>query len=99
MSALKTVVELVLLLDVSIVSVHLQKEKERRGELPYPSGFIDNLEPIVTGWSSDYLVLIASIVWLLFYVVGQPREQFEHLAGPHFSKFDWIYSGEGRAGL
>ena len=66
---------------------------------PYPSGFTDNLEPIITGWSSDYLVLIASIVWLLFYVVGQPREQLERLAGPHFSKFDWIYGGEEAAEL
>lgn len=53
--------------------------------MPYPSGFTDNLEPIVAGWSSDNLVLVASIVWLLFYVVGQPREQFEDFFCSHVS--------------
>ena len=67
--------------------------------MPYPSGFTDNLEPIVTGWSSDYLVLIASVIGLLFNVVGQPREQFEHLAGTHFSEFEWIDSWEEVAEL
>lgn len=66
---------------------------------PYPSGFTDNLEPIVIGWSSDNLVLVGLIVWLLFDVIGQPREQLEHLAGPHFSKFYRIDGGEEVAEL
>lgn len=67
--------------------------------MPYPPGFTDNLEPIVTGWSSDNLVLVGLIVWLLFNVVGQPREQLEHLAGPHFSEFEWIDGGKQVAEL
>lgn len=67
--------------------------------MPYPSGFTDNLEPIITGRSSDYLVLIASIIWLLFNVVGQPSEQLEHLAGPHLSEFNRIDGGEEVAEL
>lgn len=98
-SALKTVVELVLLLLFGIVSVHLQNEKERRGELPYPSGFTDNLEPIVAGWSSNNLVLVGLIVWLLFDVIGQPGKQFEYLSGLHFSKFYRIDGGEEVAEL
>lgn len=42
--------------------------------MPYPSGITDNLEPIVTGWSSDNLVLVGLIVWLLFDVIGQSAE-------------------------
>ena len=73
-SALKTVVEFVLLLDVGIVSFTSKMEKRSGADWPYPSGFTDNLEPIVAGWSSDDLVAIASVVWLLFDVVGQPRK-------------------------
>lgn len=66
---------------------------------PYPSGFTDNLEPIVAGWSSDNLVLVGLIVWLLFDVIGQPREQLKHLACLHLSEFEWINSGEEVAEL
>lgn len=74
-------------------------EKEERGELPYPSGFTDNLEPIVTGWSSNDLILAVFVVWLFFYIVGQPGKQFEYLSGLHFSKFYRINSGEEVAEL
>ena len=67
--------------------------------MPYPSGFTDNLEPIVAGWSSDNLVLVGLIVWLLFDVIGQPREQLKHLACLHLSEFEWINSGEEVAEL
>ena len=52
------------------------------------------LEPVVSSRAADYLVTIIFIVWLFFNVVGQPREQLKHLACPHFSEFEWIYSGE-----
>lgn len=50
---------------------------------PYTSGFTDNLEPIVAGWSSNNLVLVGLIVWLLFDVIGQPTEKFEDLFCSH----------------
>ena len=73
--------------------------KKRSGAVCPTPRFTGNLEPIVAGWSSDNLVLIASIAWLLFYVVGQPAEQFEHLSGPNFSEFNRIDSGEEVAEL
>lgn len=70
--------------------------------MPYPSGFRLTrffLEPVVSCRAADYLVAIASVVWLFFNVVGQPREQLKHLACFHLSEFEWINSGEEVAEL
>ena len=71
--------------------------KKRSGaKCPTPP---DYLEPIVACWSSNNLVAIASVVWLFFNVVGQPKEQLKHLACLHLSEFEWINSGEEVAEL